>query len=255
MITFTILTCTYNAEKELPRTLASVRKQSFKNVQHVIVDGLSSDGTMQLVNQYIADNEACHSHHVIKAVSEKDGGLYDAMNKALTYAEGDYVVFLNAGDALASDIVLEQMAKQIEKESGDLPAVLYGNTDVVDEDDNFLFRRRLQPPEHLTWKSFRHGMLVCHQAFYARTDIAKANPYNLKYRFSADVDWCIRIMKEGQKRQLTLHNTHMVLCRYLNGGMTIKNHRASLLERFRIMAKHYGFVTTVIMHLWFMIRK
>lgn len=254
MITFTILTCTYNAEKELPRTLESVRMQSYPHVQHVIIDGLSKDGTMALVNRYMDDNARHGSRHVVEAISEKDGGLYDAMNKALRYAKGDYLVFLNAGDALASEITLEQMAKQLTGMKK-LPAVLYGNTDIVDKDDNFLYRRRLQPPENLTWKSFRHGMLVCHQAFYARTDIAQNTLYNLKYRFSADVDWCIRIMKDGQENGYTLYNTHMVLCRYLEGGMSIQNHRASLKERFLIMTKHYGFLTTVLMHVWFVVRK
>lgn len=254
MIRFTILTCTYNAEKELPRTLESVRMQSYPHVQHVIIDGQSKDGTMSLVERYKEHNEARNSHHTVEAVSEKDGGLYDAMNKALRYAKGDYLVFLNAGDALASEVTLEQMAKQLAGMK-ELPAVLYGNTDIVDKDDNFLYRRRLQPPEKLTWKSFRHGMLVCHQAFYARTDIAQNIPYDLKYKFSADVDWCIRIMKAGQDRGLELFNTHMVLCRYLEGGMSIQNHRASLIERFCVMAIHYGLLTTVAMHLWFFIRK
>ena len=80
-----------------------------------------------------------------------------------------------------------------------LPAVLYGDTNIVDSDGNFLHPRRLSPPEDLTWKSFRQGMLVCHQAFYARIDFAIATPYDQQYRYSADVDWCIRVMKAAAK--------------------------------------------------------
>ncbi len=75
-------------------------------------------------------------------------------------------------------------------------------------------------------------MLVCHQAFFPRHTLVE--PYNLKYRFSADFDWCIRIMKKAR----TLHNTHLTIIDYLDEGMTTRNQKASLKERFRIMAKH-----------------
>ena len=93
-------------------------------------------------------------------------------------------------------------------------------------------------------------MLVCHQAFFAQTILAKKEPYNLAYRFSADFDWCIRIMKLAQ----TMHPTKHTLIDYLNEGMTTQNHKASLKERFRIMCKHYGWISTVMHHLWFVVR-
>lgn len=98
-------------------------------------------------------------------------------------------------------------------------------------------------------------MLVCHQAFYARTDLAKETLYNnVDYRFSADVDWCIRIMKLCAKRHLALRNVNAVIVDYLDGGMTNKNHNASLKERFHVMAKHYGLVQTVFLHIFFVLR-
>lgn len=103
-------------------------------------------------------------------------------------------------------------------------------------------------PETLTWKSFKQGMLVCHQAFFAKRSLVE--PYNLKYRFSADFDWCIRIMKKAQR----LHNTHLTIIDYLEEGMTTQNRKASLKERFRIMAQHYGLISTVAHHAWFVLR-
>ena len=97
-------------------------------------------------------------------------------------------------------------------------------------------------------------MLVCHQAFYARTDLAKNTPYDLHYRLSADIDWCIRIMKEAEACHLPLRNVHAVVVNYLEGGMSVKNHRASLIERFHLMTRHYGLFCTLTMHLWFVIR-
>ena len=130
----------------------------------------------------------------------------------------------------------------------ELPDVLYGETAIVDQDRHFLRMRRLSAPETLTWKSFKQGMLVCHQAFFPRHTLVE--PYNLKYRFSADFDWCIRIMKKAR----TLHNTHLTIIDYLEEGMTTRNQKASLKERFRIMAKHYGLIGTVAHHAWFVIR-
>lgn len=186
-------------------------------------------------------------------VSEKDRGLYDAMNKGIQKATGDYLVFLNAGDVFPSPDTLELVASSV-GDGEELPGVLYGNTNIVDDEGHFLRHRRLQPPERLTWRSFRQGMLVCHQAFYARTDLAKANPYNMQYRFSADVDWCIRVMKAAERQGLPLRNVDAVVVNYLDGGMTVKNHRASLRERFRLMRHHYGLLPTLAMHAWFVLR-
>ena len=97
-------------------------------------------------------------------------------------------------------------------------------------------------------------MLVCHQAFYARTDIARQTPYDLQYRYSADVDWCIRIMKEADRLGLPLVNTNSVLADFEEGGSTTQHHRASLIERFRVMVYHYGLLQTAVVHLWFIVR-
>ena len=122
----------------------------------------------------------------------------------------------------------------------------------MDGEGHFLRNRRLTPPEHLTWRSFKEGMLVCHQAFYINRQIAQ--PYDLTYKFSADFDWCIRCMKEGEQRGMVNHYLHEPLADYLAEGMTTANHQASLKERFRIMAKHYGLATTILQHIWFTLR-
>lgn len=139
-------------------------------------------------------------------------------------------------------------------EGEQLPGVLYGDTDIVNMDGRFLRHRRLAPPKRLTWRSFMWGMLVCHQSFYARTDIARDIHYNLDYRYSADVDWCIRIMRESKKRKLSLRNVNAVVTNFLDGGMTTHNHRASLKERFQVMRSHYGLLTTLFVHAWFVVR-
>ena len=237
---FTIITVTFNAGNSLEKTIQSIISQTYRNVEYIIVDGKSKDNTLQ-----IADNYKQWIHCL---VSEADKGLYDAMNKGIRLAKGDYLCFLNAGDKFHANDTLQRIVDSLKED--ELPDVIYGETAIVDENGNFLHMRRLSTPQELNWKSFKQGMLVCHQAFFAKRELAVNDLYNLQYRFSADFDWCIRIMKKAK----CLHNTRLTLIDYLNEGMTTRNHKASLKERFRIMVKHYGWISTVIHHCWFVIR-
>lgn len=252
MMRFTIITCTYNAADVLQPTLDSIAAQQYPAVEHLIIDGGSADATVSIAQRYKQQTEAEEPQgRTVVVTSEPDKGLYDAMNKGLAKATGDYLVFLNAGDTLPDADTLADIARTVGNER---PGVLYGDTDIVDREGHFLRHRRLAPPEHLTWHSFRHGMLVCHQAFYARTDLAKRNLYDLSYRFSADVDWCIRVMKEAERQGLPLKYVGMVVVNYLDGGLTTKNHRRSLRERFQVMSRHYGLPMTIWKHFTFLFR-
>ena len=260
MIRITYVTITFNAAKVLQRTLDSIMQQDYPNIVHLIIDGASTDDTLRLVDDYIARSNASENGHRIQVTSEPDKGIYDAMNKGLRSLDGDYVCFLNAGDFLPAPDTVSRIAEAITNtqspspNTSQLPAVVYGNTDIVDGEGRFLHHRRLSPPENLTWKSFKQGMLVCHQAFYARTDFAIATPYDMQYRYSADVDWCIRVMKAAEKENIPLLNLKMVVANYTEEGQTTLHHRESLWERYRVMEHHYGRVQTCLLHLWFVVR-
>ncbi len=243
-IDFTIVTVTYNAAATLGRTLESVEAQTFRRFEHLVIDGGSGDGTVGMAEAYRRRNADIG----VTVVSERDRGLYDAMNKGIARARGTFVCFLNAGDRLHDRRTLERIAPLATDECG----VIYGETDIVDEAGRFLRHRRLRAPGRLTWRSFMRGMVVCHQSFYARRELAP--PYDLSYRFSADFDWCVRVMKAAESRGLALANARRVLTDYLAEGMTTRNHGASLRERFRIMARHYGWLAAVGMHAWFAVR-
>lgn len=253
MIRITYVTITYNAASVLQRTLDSVFCQDYPEIVHLIIDGASTDTTLQLVDGYIERSNAAGNGHRIQVTSEPDKGIYDAMNKGLRSIEGDYVCFLNAGDFLPAPDTVSKIVAKVES-CASLPAVLYGDTDIVDSEGRFLHHRRLSPPEQLSWKSFRQGMLVCHQAFYARTDFAIATPYDLQYRYSADVDWCIRVMKAAAKENVPMLNLKMVVANYTEEGQTTVHHRESLWERYRVMERHYGRVQTFLLHCWFVVR-
>lgn len=252
MIRITYITITYNAEAVLKRTLDSVLCQDYPKISHFIIDGASTDGTMAIIDDYVRRSNEADNGHRVQVTSEPDKGIYDAMNKGLRSIDGSYVCFLNAGDFLPAPDIVSRIVEQISEK--DSPAVLYGDTDIVDSEGRLLHHRRLSPPEHLTWKSFRQGMLVCHQAFYARTDFAIATPYDMRYRYSADVDWCIRVMKAAAKERVPLLNLKMVVVNYTEEGQTTLHHRESLWERYHVMEHHYGRIQTFLLHCWFVVR-
>ena len=232
-----IITICYNAASTITRTLRSVSAQTYPNIQYLIIDGASKDNTLELVRELAPEAEI---------YSERDKGIYDAMNKGLDRATGDYVWYVNAGDALVSPTTVEDLVRATC--TGDsLPDVLYGDTRLIDAEGHDLGLRRLRPPHQLDWRSFRSGMLVCHQAFVAKRSISPH--YDLSYRFSADVDWCIRVLKEA--KTTAFYPEPIAL--YLNEGTTTANHRASLIERFHVMRHHYGLVTTVLQHQRFLV--
>ena len=237
-----IITATWNSGATLRDTMESVLSQTYPDIEHIIVDGGSLDNTMEIVRELEPQY-----HGRLRYVSEQDKGLYDAMNKGLQKATGDYVWFINAGDTLCSSDTVQSVVSKLQKRKA-LPDIIYGETNIVDEERRSLGLRRLRAPRKLSWKSFRMGMLVCHQSFIPKRAIAPS--YDLQYRYSADFDWCIRCMKQAR----SFCNTHLTLSDFLDGGTSTTQRKASLRERYAIMCKYYGTFVTVLLHGWFAIR-
>lgn len=230
-----IITITYNAESEIGPTLESLNRQAFRNFEHLVIDGASSDNTLAIVKEMSPDSIV---------ISEPDKGLYDAMNKGLRAAKGEYVLFLNAGDSLHSPDILRRYA---ERRGAN---IIYGDTIIVDSERNFIKPRHLSAPKKLTFKSFSKGMLICHQAFMVRRSISPE--YDLQYRFSADYEWTLKCLRSSDPT----HNANIeaIAIDYLSDGLTDKNHKASLKERYKIMCRYYGTFPTVIRHIGFAVR-
>lgn len=234
---FSIITITFNAANVLRYTLQSVVQQSCTDFEHLIIDGASRDDTVAIAREEGVEG--------IKIYSEPDKGLYDAMNKGIARATGRYLIFLNAGDAFATPHSLKRLADAAIAN----PDIIYGQTQLVDATRTLVGMRHLTAPKELTADSFKHGMLVCHQAFVARRAIVPT--YDLTYRFSADYDWCIRCLQRSQRNAYV---GDAPLISYLTDGLTDRNHRASLRERYRIMCRYYGKLPTMLRHVAFLIR-
>lgn len=235
---FSIITVTYNAINTLRATADSVAEQTCDLYEWIVVDGGSTDGTVDVIRALPADR--------LIWISERDKGIYDAMNKGISMAHGEYLIFLNAGDRFASAETLQLLADAAM--DNDFPGIIYGQTDIVDADGRVLGPRHLRAPENLTLESFKEGMTVCHQAFVVLRRLTGF--YNLQYRFSADYDWCIRCLQHSRRN----HYVDDTIIHYLSEGMTTANMGASLRERFHIMCHYFGTVPTVMRHLKFLKR-
>lgn len=225
-----IITVTFNDVRNLGSTIRSVKDLTYPHVEYIVIDGGSSDGSVELIKQ--------NEEYISKWISEPDHGLYDAMNKGLDRASGDYLWFINAGDEPAAPDILEKVFE--DKGKAD---IYYGDTMLIDGAGNEIGLRRLSPPEDLNWRHFRQGMLVSHQSFIPSRKVIKK--YDLRFRFSADYDWCLYALRKAS----VIRNTHLVLSHFREGGLTKQNILPGLKERFRIMVENFGFLSTLAAHL------
>ncbi|RZK43727.1 MAG: glycosyltransferase [Pedobacter sp.] len=224
-----IITIVYNNVRDIERTMLSALKQTYSNIEYIVIDGASNDGTKEVVRKY--SNQLSHF------ISEPDKGIYDAMNKGLALASGDYVLFMNSGDEIyASETVTDVFA------SAPAADIYYGETEMFDENWNSLGQRRHKAPKHFDWRSFKFGMNISHQAIYIRRSLTE--PYDLRYKYSSDIDWILKAAKKSRK----IVNTELYVAKYLVGGISKKKHLDSLKERFRILSQYYGLIPNFANH-------
>lgn len=226
----TVITIVYNNVRDIERTINSVLNQTYPKIEYIIIDGKSTDGTLAIIEKYRSK--------VSKIVSEPDKGIYDAMNKGLAIATGDYVLFMNSGDEIYDEHTVQDIF-----DSAPGADIYYGETEMYNDNWQSLGRRRHEAPEQFDWKSFKYGMSISHQAIYIKRSIVA--PYDLSYKYSSDIDWIIKAAKKAS----SIVNVHRYVAKYLVGGMSKKKHRESLKERFNIFTKYYGLIPNIINHI------
>jgi len=225
-----IITVVYNSERFIENTLKSIINQTYSNVEYIIIDGGSDDGTIEIIKRY--------EKYISKWISEKDNGLYDAMNKAIEMVSGDYLWFINSGDEIYTENILNDFFSKLNY----LPDVIYGETEIINFKGQSVGMRRHSAPKKLSWRSLRFGMKVCHQSILVKKDLIE--PYNTKYNYSSDFDWVIRMLKKSE----SIYNAKLILSKFMEGGLTKKSMVPGLKERFHIMKKYYGLIPTIFNH-------
>lgn len=240
--TFSVITINYNNLKGLKRTLKSVWGQTARDhIECIVVDGGSTDGAVEFLQENAASIDTL--------IIEPDKGIYDAMNKGLQAATGEFVWFVNSGDEIRDAEVAAHLLSLADQEVD----VIFGDTMFVDPDGHdigLISRLKPQPlPDSLHPGSFRFGMNVCHQSFIARRTICP--PYDLQYRQAADIDWIIRILK---KAPATVKSPRVIAC-FEIGGSSSQNEKKAWKERFTVLASHYGYIPNLFNHLWIFIRR
>lgn len=179
----TIITVTYNAEKYLEDSIRSVLGQTYPNIEYLVIDGGSNDGTIQIIQNY--------EHQITRWVSEKDAGMYDALNKGMRMATGDVIGILNSDDMLFDSTVIENVVKKFQEEK---TAAIYGDLVYVDANK----------PDRVirTWKGqlynrnrFRWGWMPAHPTFYVKRSVVEQfGGYLLEFSSAADYEWMSRLL-------------------------------------------------------------
>lgn len=227
--TLSVITVVYNNVSDIERTLLSVLHQTYQNIEYIVIDGASTDSTLDVIYKY--------ESRITRIISEKDKGIYDAMNKGLKIAAGDYIIFMNSGDEFFDAGTVSAVFA-----SADDADIYYGETEMINAAGQSLGQRRHKAPRKFTWQGFKYGMSISHQAIYIKRSIIE--PYDSRYQLSADIDWILRAAKKAK----SIVNVNRYVAKYLVGGMSKTKHRQSLTERFNIMKEHYGLLPTVFNH-------
>jgi len=214
-VKISIITVCYNAVTTLESTIKSVLNQTYPNIDLIIIDGGSTDGTVDLIEKY--------KDRIAFWVSEPDKGIYDAMNKGIMHASNDYILFLNAGDFFYDEKTLENVAVRINSNAD----VVFG--DVAIDMNGVTYQVPSEPfYEHLP---LHHSMGFNHQCTFVKTDVAKKFLFDLKYKLAADYNMIISIYQEGGTFQ-QLHN--LVISCYDMSGVSEKKRRLHIFETLMV---------------------
>lgn len=212
-----VITVVFNGEQFLEKTIQSILNQTYHNIEYIIIDGGSSDGTIDIIKKY--------EDYIDYWVSEQDKGIYDAMNKGITAASDGYLWFINAGDLIYDSNTVTNIFKVGRSD------IYYGKTALINNQQ--LVIATLSVPKHLTWKIMYQGMVISHQSIIIHKKIADF--YNLEYKYVSDHDWIINALK----KTVSIQYVDIVFSRYLLDGFSQVNFIGCWSDRFQIIKKHY----------------
>lgn len=231
-----LITITYNSAKTLRHTIDSIRNQTYREMEYIIVDGGSTDGTLDVIEE--------NNDLVTKWVSEPDGGIYDAINKGIAMASGEYVGLLHADDMLADNGVLKAIYHAIDQHR---PDALYGDLDYISASDNArLIRRWISSPFHPIM--LKRGWMPPHPTLYVKREwFNHIGNYNSQMKIAADYDFILRLFSKPNLETIYLPQC---LVKMRVGGASnrsIKNIIIKMKEDYQaIKNNHIGGLATLL---------
>ncbi len=218
----TIITVVFNAKEQLKETIESVTGQDYENIEYIIIDGGSTDGTLDIIQKY--------DHVIDYWVSEKDDGIYDAMNKAVSVSTGDYINFMNAGDLFFEICTIKKVAPFLKGE------LVYGNHAVYFDDTNKI------DIVDVSNKIKKKDIPFCHQSLFEKRVLLQRYPFNLDYKISADYDHYLTC----KHKNVTIQYVPQVISKFLDGGLSSRQIEKLLEENYHVSKKYYKFYAKYI---------
>lgn len=215
-----IVVC-FNEQKRIRKTLDSILQQSYKNMECIIVDGASQDGTLEIIEEYRQTFSLSGIEY--RVISERDKGIYDAMNKGVKNADGKWVYFLNAGDIFHRKDAVENVMAEIRYED----EIVIGKVIFF---DGYLGRTIEQAP----LEELRKDMIFCHQAILTKRNLLEDHCFDIGYRYCADYEWLLSMYLEGKR----IHCVNTVVADYDGNGVSAKHAEESRKEMRQIQEKY-----------------
>ncbi len=232
-----IVTVVYNSEKYIEATIQSVINQQYPNLDFVIIDGGSTDRTIDIINSY--------SNHNFTIISEEDDGIYNAMNKGKDLCKGDWICFLNSGDLFFNDKVLLDTFNIVRKINTDF---VYGDTTYYSLKQKFEY----QEGRMVSQDDFRFGFPICHQSmFFSRNLINEMNWYDESFKVVADWDLVTRIFLDPKYKKLYIN---LCISKFLIDEVNWKNSIGALWEWVKLTYKNRSKITTAIIFFSFIVK-
>ena len=224
MLKISVITICYNENCRLRKTIESVCKQTYSNIEYIIIDGGSTDGTIHTIQEYLQKEN-------IKYYSEKDFGIYNAMNRGITRASGHYIFFLNAGDTFYNKFVIEKVVSHIKDEN----VIYYGKTCLVYADGLKQIQDFEKVSGTLKEKIYR-GDMPCHQSIFSPREALTNHYFKEGYKIRADYEWMLYCISKGYKCE----GISVIISYYdVNGASSrLKNNRLLQQEGQMILAEY-----------------
>lgn len=223
---YSIITAVYNSEDFIEKTILSVLNQTYDNIEYIVIDGKSTDNTTEIIKKY--------ADRIDYFISEPDNGVYDAMNKGIEAATGDYLYFLNSGDYFVDETIIYKINSKLATQDIN---ILTGNVIIYNNDSNCISK-------HSNFdKKYLRNHTICHQAMFSKRGLfAKYGVFDIKYKLKADHDWFMQVYDTNANIKYVDYN----IAYFLDGGLSSSGSPLTAKEYFKIGKKHYSSISDKI---------